>query len=122
MRIDTREEGLNSLYRPHAAKILQHLWDSGVTVADGRSIKELHDWFNLNASTFGLKTKSRSAITNALEEMERDGVIGHYEKHGQGGNRKMYYQAMSPLQFSIYIKDKLGDKVGEIFTGPWWKP
>ena len=36
MRIDTKEEGLNSLYRPHAAKILQHLWDTGAIYADGR--------------------------------------------------------------------------------------
>lgn len=122
MKLDTREEGLNSLYHPHTAKIIQHFWDNAVTIADGCSIKEIHEWYNLNASTFGLKQKSRSAITNSLNELEKDGVIGHYEKPGQGGPRKMYYQEMSPNQFSIHVTEKLGDKVEGIFTGPWWKP
>ena len=122
MKLDTSEEGLNSLYRPHTAKILQHLWDSAAIIGKGRSIKELYDWYNKYAVTWDLKKKSRSAIMNGLEELERDCIIDHYEQSGQGGDRRMYYQAMSPLSFSFHVKEKLGEKVGEIFTGPWWKP
>ena len=122
MRIDTEQKGLNSLYLPHTAKLLQIIWDMAAVVGRGVSIKDLSDRYNLEAEECGLETKNRATIYIGLQELEADGVIAHYKEPCKGGHKKMYYQLMSPLLFSDYVQRKLGDKMASVFRGPWWKP
>ena len=122
MKLDTNQEGLHCLYSPHTAKLLQHLWVEAAVNGRGISIKDLHEWYNVNAEKWGLPTRSRAAIALSLKELEEDGVVEFYEVSGQGGYKRMYYQAMAPLMFTVHVQDKMNGKQGDIFKGPWWKP
>ena len=124
MRLDTDQEGLNCLYLPHTAKILQHIWDERAIKGQGMSVLHLFEWYNQYAPEWGLKKKSRATIQSSLTELVRDKVIEYYPVPDRGGMKFMYYQVMSPIMFSVHVKEKMGDKLGEVFNfeGPWWKP
>jgi len=121
MKLDFNKEGLDQLYPQHTSQVLRYLWDIQSAPSRGLSIKELHEWYIEYAEANGLDVKSRTSIANSLTELERDGIIGHYEKTGQGGIKLMYYHIVSPQMFSVRITERLGKRMQGIFTGAWWK-
>lgn len=118
IKINTKKQGLEIVYPRHTAKLLQRIWDIPPGGVKGLSVKDLHDWYNHLAEERGMKSKSRSTIFKALEELRADDVIGFYEVDDRGGPKRMYYALMSPVMLREHVKDT----VGVVFNGPWWKP
>ena len=122
IKINTEGKGLDSLYAPHTALLLKHLWDLGGSPSNGVSIKDLHEWYNVNAHDYDLKEKSRSTIRDSLNELQSDGVVRFYQVLDQGGNKRMYYQQKPPSLFAHDVKQELAGKIGDIFKGAWYQP
>jgi hypothetical protein len=90
--------------------------------SEGIGSAELTLWYNNYAKANNLETRSRASVINSLEEMVDLEILKFYEIAGQGGFRKLYYPAVSPLQFKHMITKIFTEKVKSLFYGSWWKP
>lgn len=118
MKLDTEELGLCGLYKPHTAKILQLFWSpEGENTV---TIKEAHKWFNEHAEAWGLPRKSRAAVRDSLKLLEMDSVIGHIRERSKGGWVRVYHVIQTPTSFSLEVREKIGGKLVEMFSGWWW--
>ena len=122
MILDTEKNGMDALFKPYVAKLLQYMWDKPAYIGAGISNSELHMWYNKYARNNNLPSKSIATIVKETKKLEKDGILSFYEVTGKGGYARMYYPMMAPQGFSMYVKDLFTEKLDEMFTGPWWTP
>lgn len=122
MILDTEKDGLDAIFKPYVAKLLQYMWHKPAYIGKGISNAELWMWYNAYAREHGLSEKSKATIIQNTAKLEVESILGFYEVTGKGGYARMYYPLMSPQLFQIYVKKKFTEKLEEMFTGPWWKP
>lgn len=100
------------------------MWDKPAYKSKGIGTAEMHLWYNTYAGEHDLESRGRATIINSMNELEALGFLESYTITGKGGERKLYYPAVSAQVFSMKMVELFTDKIRGVFADPmnWWKP
>lgn len=110
MKFDTKQEGLETLFKPYQVLLLEHLWELNgngrVGINSGQAHKYLQDT---------PEKKSRASVIFFLNDLVDEGILDYEERTGKGGYHRVYYPNMNREEFADYITDLITKKLKTIF-------
>ena len=113
MEFDTSKEGLNTLFKPYQAVLLEHIWELNNPSRTGITSGQAHEFIQGTGEKELMK--SRAAVIFFLNDMVDEGVLDYEEKSGKGGYHRVYYPKMDRMQFAEYVTKTISDKLHEVF-------
>ena len=110
MKFDTSEKGLQTLFKPYQASLLEHIWELNeserIGINSGQAYRFLQDHPD---------NKSRASVIFFLNDLVEEGVMTYEEKSGKGGYHRVYYPKMNREQFARHVVETITRKLGEVF-------
>jgi hypothetical protein len=113
MEFDTSKDGLNTLFKPYQAVLLEYIWELNNPSRTGITSGQAHGF--IQGTGVKKLMKSRASVINFLNDMVDEGVLDNEEKSGKGGYHRVYYPKMDRNQFSKYVTKTITDKLHEVF-------
>jgi hypothetical protein len=113
MKFDTSNEGLNTLFKPYQASLLEHIWELNNPSRTGITSGQAHGFIQGTGEKELMK--SRASVINFLNNMVDAGVLTFNEESGKGGYHRVYYPSMDRDQFAKYVTEAITDKLHEVF-------
>jgi predicted transcriptional regulator len=110
MKFDTKQEGLETLFKPYQALLLEWLWELNETQRKGVTSGQAHVY--LQNTT---EKKSRASVIFFLNDLVEEGILTYEERTGKGGHHRVYYPNMNKEEFSAYVIGSINDKLSSVF-------
>ena len=110
MIFDTSEKGLQTLFKPYQAALIEYIWKLNNPERTGITSGQAYEYLKDH-----LESKSRAAYIFFLNEMVDKGVLEYEEKSGKGGYHKVYYPKMNREQFAQHAIKTITNKLKEVF-------
>jgi hypothetical protein len=110
MKFDTKQEGLETLFKPYQALLLEWLWELNETQRKGVNSGQAHVY--LQNTT---EKKSRASVIFFLNDLVEEGILTYEERTGKGGHHRVYYPNMNKEEFSAYVIGSINDKLSSVF-------
>ena len=114
MKFDTSKEGLHTLMKPYKAALMAYIWEINEEERKGIISREAHEYLQ-NTGDDELK-KSRASVIFFLDDMVEEGVLEYETETGKGGHHRIYFPAMKPKEFELYVTKAIMDKLKEVFA------
>ena len=110
MKFDTEKDGLQTLFKPYQALLIEHIWELNRKGRVGINSGQAHRFLQ------GTPEKmSRATVILFLNEMVDEGILEYEEKSGKGGYHRVYYPKMDREEFSVYVTELIKKKLSEAF-------
>jgi predicted transcriptional regulator len=110
MKFDTSEKGLQTLFKPYQASLMEHIWKLNNPGRTGITSGEAHNYLQNQPDK-----KSRASVIFFLNEMVEEGVLDYEERTGKGGYHRVYYPKMNREQFAQHVVNTISGKLKEVF-------
>ena len=110
MIFDTSEKGLQTLFKPYQAALMEYIWKLNNPERTGITSGQAYEYLKDH-----LESKSRAAYIFFFNKMVEEGVLEYEEKSGKGGYHKIYYSKMNREQFAQHVVEMITRKLTEIF-------
>lgn len=110
MKFDTSKKGLQTLFKPYQAALLEHIWKLNNPGRVGITSGQAHEFLKDHPDS-----KSRASVIFFLDDMVEEGVLDYEQESGKGGYHRVYYQKMSREQFAQHVVETITDKLHEVF-------
>ncbi len=108
MKFDTKQEGLLTLFKPHQAVLMEHIWDLNENERVGIISAEAHQFLSGKP-----EKKSRASVINFLNDMVDGGVLNYTEKPGKGGYHRIYFPAFDEEGFKRHVAKAVISKLSD---------
>ena len=110
MKFDTSGKGLQTLFKPYQAALLEHIWKLNNPSRTGITSSQAHEVLQNHPDR-----KSRASVIFFLNDMVEEGILDYEEEPGKGGYHRVYYPRMNREQFAKYVIDTITDKLKQVF-------
>jgi hypothetical protein len=110
MKFDTKQEGLETLFKPYQALLLEWIWELNKNQRTGVNSAKAHQYL-LGTS----ESKSRASVIFFLNDLVEEGILTYEEKTGKGGHHRVYYPNMNKEEFSNYVVNSINEKLANVF-------
>ncbi|MDH5743501.1 MAG: BlaI/MecI/CopY family transcriptional regulator [Candidatus Aminicenantes bacterium] len=110
MKFDTSEKGLQTLFKPYQAALMEHIWELNNPERAGITSGPAYEFLKDHPDS-----KSRAAVIFFLNDMVEEGVLECEERTGKGGYHRVYYPKMNRKQFAHHVVETIADKLNEVF-------
>jgi hypothetical protein len=114
MKFDTSKEGLQTLFKPYQASLMEYIWEINKNERTGVISREAHQYL-LDTGDSELK-KSRASVIFFLDDMVEEGVLEFETETGKGGVHRVYFPAMKPKEFETYLSKAIMEKLKQVFA------
>jgi len=110
MKFDTKQEGLETLFKPYQALLLEWIWEINENQRKGVNSGQAHVYLQDTS-----ERKSRASVIFFLNDLVEEGVLTYEERTGKGGHHRVYYPAMNKEEYSDYVIGSINDKLSSVF-------
>lgn len=110
MKFDATEKGLQTLFKPYQASLMEHIWELNNQGRVGITSGQAHNYLQSQPDK-----KSRASVIFFLNDMVEEGVLDYEERTGKGGYHRVYYPKMDREQFAQHVIETITDKLNEVF-------
>ncbi len=110
MNFDTEKEGLQTLFKPYQALLIEHIWELNTKGRVGINSGQAHRFLQDTPEKM-----SRATVILFLNEMVDEGILEYEERSGKGGYHRVYYPKMDREGFSVYVTELIRNKLNEVF-------
>ena len=110
MKFDTKREGLETLFKPYQALLLEWIWELNENQRKGVTSGQAHR-FLLETS----ESKSRVSVIFFLNDLVEEMILTYEERTGKGGHHRVYFPKMNREEFSAYVVGSINEKLKKIF-------
>ena len=110
MLFDTKQKGLNTLFKPYQIIILHYLWDENKVKEGGINSAQAFSYLEQFP-----ERKSRAAVINFMNAMVTEGILTCKSESCKGGYRRIYNPAMNETDFAEYICNIINIKLRDVF-------
>ena len=110
MKFDTKREGLETVFKPYQALLLEWLWELNKNPRKGATSSQAH-LFLQNTS----ERKSRAAVIFFLNDLVEDQILTYEERTGKGGHHRVYFPKMNRDEFSDHVVLSINVKLASIY-------
>ena len=112
LTIDPTLKGLETIFKPYQARLLEHFWDLNKERRVGMNSGSAHKWLLEKP-----EKKSRASVIFFLNDMVALGIMEYNEKTGKGGYHRIYYPTMTEIEFWIWFESKVKQTLIEVSGG-----
>lgn len=112
LSIDSGREGLEAIFRPYMARLLEHFWDLNREKRVGLGSGTAHKWLLEKPEKM-----SRASVIFFLNDMVALGIMEYEEKTGKGGYHRVYYPTMTEAEFWSWFESKVKQTLIEASGG-----
>ncbi len=110
MKFDTKQEGLETLFKPYQALLLERIWELNENQRKGVTSGQAHKY--LQDTT---ESKSRASVIFFLNDLVEEGILSYEERTGKGGYHRVYFPKMNREEFSAYVVGSINEKLKNVF-------
>jgi len=110
MKFDTKQEGLETLFKPYQALLLEHIWEQNENQRKGVTSGQAHLYLQ-NTS----ESKSRASVIFFLNDLVEEEILSYEERTGKGGYHRVYFPNMNRQEFSDYVILSINEKLTNAF-------
>jgi len=110
MIFDTSEKGLQTLFKPYQAALMEHIWKLNNPERTGITSGQAFEFLMGHPDS-----KSRASYIFFMNELVEEGVLEYEEKSGKGGYHRVYYPKMNRDQFAQHVVETITRKLAEVF-------
>jgi predicted transcriptional regulator len=110
MKFDTKQEGLETLFKPYQALLLEYIWELNENQRKGVTSGQAHLYLQ-NTS----ESKSRASVIFFLNDLVEEAILTYEERTGKGGYHRVYFPKMNREEFSDYVVLSINEKLKNVF-------
>lgn len=110
MKFDTKQEGLETLFKPYQALLLEWIWEINEHQRIGVNSNKAHQYLQETS-----ESKSRASVIFFLNDLVEEEILTYEERTGKGGHHRVYFPNMNREEFSDYVVRSINDKLKIIF-------
>ncbi len=110
MKFDTKQEGLETLFKPYQALLLEYIWELNENQRIGVTSGQAHIYLQ-NTS----ESKSRASVIFFLNDLVEEEILTYEERTGKGGYHRVYFPKMNRQEFSDYVVLSINEKLKNVF-------
>ena len=110
MKFDTKQEGLETLFKPYQALLLEWIWEINEHQRTGVNSNKAHQYLQDTS-----ESKSRASVIFFLNDLVEEEILTYEERTGKGGHHRVYFPNMNREEFSAYVVRSINDKLKTIF-------
>lgn len=113
MRFDTSQKGLNTLFKPYQAAILEYIWNLNSENKNGITSGQIYKFLQQTGDKELMKSMAR--IIYFLNKMADGGVLGYEHRSWRGRRHRVYFPEMDRGQFASHVVETITNKLEEVF-------
>ena len=110
MKFNTKNEGLETLFKPYQALLLEWIWEQNEDQRKGVNSNQAHMYLQSTS-----ESKSRASVIFFLNDVVEEGILTYEERTGKGGHHRVYYPNMNREEFSNYVITSINEKLSAVF-------
>ncbi len=110
MKFDTKQEGLETLFKPYQALLLEYIWEQNENQRKGVTSGQAYLYLQ-NTS----ESKSRASVIFFLNDLVEEEILSYEERTGKGGYHRVYFPNMNRQEFSDYVILSINEKLTNAF-------
>lgn len=110
MKFDTKHEGLETLFKPYQALLLEWIWELNENQRKGVNSNQAHLYLKDTS-----ESKSRASVIFFLNDIVEEGILTYEERTGKGGHHRVYFPKMDRAEFSDYVITSINEKLSSVF-------
>ncbi len=110
MKFDTKREGLETLFKPYQALLLEWIWELNENQRKGVTSGQAHLFLQDTS-----ERKSRASVIFFLNDLVEDQILTYEERTGKGGHHRVYFPKMNREEFSDHVVLSINVKLASIF-------
>jgi hypothetical protein len=109
MIFDTEKDGLQAIFKPYQAFLMEHIWEVNSEARTGTTSGQAHE--RLHKTGDEDLMMSRASVIFFFNDMVEEGVLEMEEVSGKGGYHGVYYPKMTREEFGQYIVSAIIEKL-----------
>lgn len=110
MKFDTKQEGLETLFKPYQALLLEWIWEINENQRKGVNSGQAHRYLQETS-----ERKSRASVIFFLNDLVDESILTYEERTGKGGHHRVYFPNMTREEFSKYVVGSINEKLQTVF-------
>ena len=110
MKFDTKQEGLETLFKPYHVLLLEWIWELNENQRIGVNSNKAHQYLQDTS-----ESKSRASVIFFLNDLVEEEILTYEERTGKGGHHRVYFPKMNREEFSDYIVGSIKEKLKNVF-------
>jgi len=110
MKFDTKQEGLETLFKPYQALLLEWIWELNENQRKGVNSGQAHRYL-LGTN----ERKSRASVIFFLNDLVEEEILTYEERTGKGGHHRVYFPNMNRDEYSAYVVGSINEKLQTVF-------
>lgn len=110
MKFDTKQEGLETLFKPYQALLLEWIWELNEKQRKGVTSGQAHIYLQSTS-----ERKSRASVIFFLNDLVEEEILTFEERTGKGGHHRVYFPNMNREEFSDHVVAAINMKLAFIF-------
>ena len=110
MKFDTKQKGLETLFKPYQALLLEWIWKLNEKEKTGVNSGQAHAYLQET-----IEKKSRASVIFFLNDLVEERILTYEERTGKGGHHRVYYPTMNREEFSAYVVNSINEKLLQVF-------
>ena len=111
MKFDTKQEGLETLFKPYQALLLEWIWELNEKQRKGVTSGQAHIYLQSTS-----ERKSRASVIFFLNDLVEEEILTFEERTGKGGHHRVYFPNMNREEFSDHVVAAINMKLVFIFS------
>ncbi len=90
MKFDTKQEGLETLFKPYQVLLLEYIWELNENQRIGVTSGQAHLYLQKTS-----ESKSRASVIFFLNDLVEEEILSYVERTGKGGYHRVYFPNMN---------------------------